>query len=370
MSSDQPANIERSKHAFRASFIAVGLALASSGSVAAEAPKEGGLVLQDGTIGYVLTDRRWAVYETKDAKAECPQGFNDGNREEFKKIFPEDGKQRTVMETQLKREGEQWHPETATYSMPYKEVQGKVSFGLNLDGKVDANDFDSPEGEKGIDNQLYRANGCIGGYREGGSFAHFENLFMQQSEDSRVLIEITGVDDLTNDDQVTVTTYRGLESLLTDATGSAFIPGGTQRIDMRWGKRFISQAKGRIVDGTLISDAMDTLLVPWGRGITYQYQVFRGARFKLKLSPDTAEGLLAGYADVNSYTLRKNEGWSTHHQSYGQFSSITQHQAMDRLADGYPDPKTGKNTAISSAMRVKFTQVFIQRPEKELTTKR
>jgi hypothetical protein len=43
---------------------------------------------------------------------------------------------------------------------------------------------------------------------------------------------------------------------------------------------------------------------------------------------------------------------------------------MDRLADGYPDPKTGKNTAISSAMRVKFTQVFIQRPEKELTTKR
>jgi hypothetical protein len=340
------------------------------GHAAGAAPREESPVLENGVIGYVMTERVWAVYETKDGRQECPQGFNDGNREEFKKIFPEDGKQRTVVETQLKREGEQWHPETATYKMPYKEVQGKISYGLNLDGKVDANDFDSPEGEKGIDNQLYRVNGCIGGYRAGGSFAHFENLFMKSSEDSRVLIEITGVDDLNNDDDVTITTYRGLENLLTDATGDAFVPGGTQRIDMRWGKRYISQAKGKIVDGTLLSDAMDTLLIPWGRGVSYQYQVFRGARFKLKLTPETAEGLLAGYADVDSYTLRKNEGWSTHHQSYGQFSSITQHQAMNRLADGYPDPKTGKNTAISSAMRVKFTQVFIQRPDQELVSKR
>lgn len=348
--------------------VALGLALVARAGVAA--PTEENFLLRDGTIGYVMTERVWAVYETKDGKEECPQGFNDGNREEFKKIFPEDGKQRSVVDTQLKREGEQWHPDTATYKLPHKEVQGKISYGLNLDGQVDANDFESPEGEKGIDNQLYRANGCIAGYRAGGSFAHFENLFMKQSEDSRVLIEIAGVDDFTNDNDVTITTYRGLENLLTDATGDAFVPGGTQRIDMRWGKRYISRAKGKIEDGTLISEPMDTLLIPWGRGVSYQYQVFRGARFKLKLTPQTAEGLLAGYADVDSYTLRKNEGWSTHHQSYGQFSSITQRQAMNRLADGYPDPKTGKNTAISSAMRVKFTQVFIQRPDQELVSKR
>lgn len=353
----------------RTNLISLTLGLALAGTAGA-APKEESFVLRNGVIGFVMTERVWAVYETKDGKQECPQGFNDGNREEFKKIFPDDGKQRTVVETQLKREGEQWHPETATYKMPYKEVQGKISYGLNLDDKVKASDFDSPEGEKGIDNQLYRANGCIAGYRAGGSFAHFENLFMKQSEDSRVLIELSGVDDLANDNDVTITTYRGLENLLTDATGDAFVPGGTQRIDMRWGKRYISHAKGRIVDGTFQSEPKDTLLIPWGRGVSYQYQVFRGARFKLKLTPQTAEGLLAGYADVNSYTLRKNEGWSTHHQSYGQFSSITQHQAMARLADGYPDPKTGKNTAISSAMRVKFTQVFIQRPDQELVSKR
>jgi hypothetical protein len=36
--------------------------------------------------------------------------------------------------------------------------------------------------------------------------------------------------------------------------------------------------------------------------------------------------------------------------------------AMRRLADGYPDPKTGVNTAISSAVTVKFAQVFARHP--------
>jgi len=34
---------------------------------------------------------------------------------------------------------------------------------------------------------------------------------------------------------------------------------------------------------------------------------------------------------------------------------------LTRLADGYPDA-SGKNTAISSALHVRFTQVFIDRP--------
>jgi hypothetical protein len=346
------------------------LALAVLGVSQAAPPPltEGGSALHNGTLGYVLTDRRWAVYETEGGKTECPQGFNEGNREEFKKLFPADGRERTVAETQLKREGEQWHPQTVDYSMPFKETQGKVSYGLNLDGKADAQDFESPEGEQGIDNQLYRAIGCTAGYRTGGSFHHFENLFMQQSGDSRVLLEISDVDNLSSDDQVTVTTYRGLDSLLTDASGLDFMPGGTQRTDMRWGKQYISRTTGKIVDGVLITEPIDKLLIPWGRRISFQYQVFRGTRFKLKLTPDKAEGLLAGYADVESYALRKSEGWSTHHQSYGQFSMISQYQAMKRLADAYPDPKTGKNTAISSAMRVKFTQVFIQHPDKELMT--
>src|SRR5580698_5977029 len=126
---------------------------------------EGDSPVKNRTIAYVLTERYWAVYEGKDVKADCPDGMNDGPREQFKKLFPEDGKQRTVMETQLAREGYQWHPTTSPETFPFHEEQSKVSYGLNLDGKVGQHDFVSPEGEQGVDNQLYRVIGCIANYR-------------------------------------------------------------------------------------------------------------------------------------------------------------------------------------------------------------
>jgi hypothetical protein len=343
----------------------------SSTSSAATAPPaalkpvaaEGDSPLANHTIAYVLTERYWAVYENKDTKADCPQGMNDGPREQFKKLFPNDGKKRTVMETQLAREGYQWHPTTSPETFPFYEDQSKVSYGLNLDGKVGPNDFVGPEGEQGIDNQLFRVTGCIANYRTNGTIYHFENEFMRRYDNDRMIIVITGVDSLTNDNDVTVTTYRGLDGLLTDATGTNTIPGGTQRLDLRWGKDYIEKFKGKIVNGELITEPVDRIEVPWG--VTFEtsgYQVFRGMRLKLKLTPQTAEGLMAGYVDIDAFTYHLNTSWSTHHHSYGQLSSPSEYRAMRRLADGYPDPQTGQNTAISSALLVKFSQVFIQNP--------
>jgi hypothetical protein len=51
--------------------------------------------------------------------------------------------------------------------------------------------------------------------------------------------------------------------------------------------------------------------------------------------------------------------WASHHASYGQMSIPSISRALQRLADGYPDPATGKNTAISTALDVKFVQAFI-----------
>ena len=42
--------------------------------------------LQNRTIGYVLTHRKWAVYTTPGAKQECPHGINEGEREQFKRL--------------------------------------------------------------------------------------------------------------------------------------------------------------------------------------------------------------------------------------------------------------------------------------------
>ncbi len=333
-----------------------GLSFLNSHEAKAEAPP-------NGRIAYVLTYRNYAVYET-DESVQCPDGLNLGPREMFVEKFPDDGTQRTVLETQLKLEGDNWHSDgTVKAPVPYREPQGNIAIGLNLDGENSDNDFQSPEGEAGIDNQFYRVVGCTNNYMKAGSMRHFINVFMRQYNNNRWMFELTGVDDLENDDEVILTTYRGRDSLLVDATGEGYTPGGTQRIDERWGKEFITQVKGKIVDGVLTTEPIDKISIPSGSTFnTNGYERHQGVQFKLKLSATNAVGLLGGYMDLEKFRLWRNTTWSTHHQSYGQEEATSLFAAMHRHADAYPDPETGKNTAISMAQEVTFVQTYILRP--------
>jgi hypothetical protein len=327
----------------------------------------------DRKIGYVLVDKAWAVYQTPGGKQECPNGFNDGPREQFKALFPE-GKSHDVLETHLSREADIWFPrenEPANEkgALAYHDAVSKIGIGLDLDGKAGPNDFIGPDGEKGIDNQLYRVIGCVSGFRgPDGAYYFFQNEYMRRYNFNRVLIEITDVDDLINDDDVTVTTYRGLNSLLTSANGKDIIPGATQKIDERWGKRYIHSLKGKIVGGELITEPGD-LVIPYAD--TFQTnvdQAFKGARFRLKLTATSAEGLMGAYVDIDDWHHQLSTNWgAAHHASYGQMALASIVRAARRLADAYPDPATGKNTAISSAHELKFVQTHIlhsAKPEK------
>src|SRR5882757_3009205 len=91
-------------------------------------------------IGYVMTDEHWALYETPGAKQECPKGFNLGPREQFKVLFPDNGKQRSVVDTQLAREAAVWFPSTTKEPFEFLEAQGPIALGVNLDGKVGPSD--------------------------------------------------------------------------------------------------------------------------------------------------------------------------------------------------------------------------------------
>ena len=216
------------------------------------------------TIGFVLTNKAWAVYQTPSGKAECPNGMNDGPREQFKALFPEDGAKRTLVEGQLAREAASWFPTLEADRFPFREAQGKIAYGLNLDGKVKDGDFTSPDGDKGIDNQLYRAIGCINSYRDAhGTNDELNALEVVKESYNRWLIEITGIDSLENSPHVEVTVYRGLDPLRTDAGGKSILPGGTQRIDTRWGKRFIQHYRGRIVDGVLETEPGEQMQLDW-----------------------------------------------------------------------------------------------------------
>ncbi len=336
-------------------------------SLCASAALAGGYAPPGGKIAYALDSMHWAIYlppgnAQNDAinKAECPDGFNPGPRTEFDKLYPDNGR-RTIVGTRLRYEAEVWNPTTASDGFAYHLGAGHIAQGLNLDGKIGPNDLTSPDGQKGIDNQLYRVLGCVESFRPGfNANDFFDDAEIGTDNYNRLLIEITGVTSLENSPHVEVTTYRGLEPLLASATGKGYLPGATEQIDTRFGRRYIQHWQGKIVNGVLTTEPRN-FVYPWASlGVAVDEFMYAG-RFQLKLTPTTASGLIGGYADIASWYRQSNQE-STHHQAYGALSSPSVWKALHQLADAYPDPKTGANTAISGALRAEFVQVFIIHP--------
>jgi len=254
--------------------------------------------LHDGKIAYALVSLHWATYQSADGKAECPDGYNEGPREQFKKLFPDDGTTRSLVDTELRREIEGWFPTPAQDGLEFHEAAGSTALGMNLDGKIDNRDFKSPEGQEGIDNQLYRALGCINSYRgPQGANDFFDNEEIGKDDYNRLILEVSGIETLADSRNVTVTIYRGLDPLLADAGGTSYVPGGTQRIDLRWGWRFVQRYHGKIEGGILSTEPGD-LAFPWATFELPADEYIHDARFRIKLTPTDAEGIIAGYADL------------------------------------------------------------------------
>ncbi|MET0279595.1 MAG: hypothetical protein ABW278_00530 [Steroidobacteraceae bacterium] len=348
------------------------LNLAAVVALSAPVAADGSGGVTNGTIAYALKSLYWSVYQTPNARDECPDGLNTwGPRETFKALFPqEQGQKWTIVESHLAREIEGWFPGEKPEKFPYREAGGKVAIGLNLDGTAGPNDFTSPTGEQGIDNEFFRVIGCQPNLRlPDGQMAFFNNKYIIDKHYNRTLIELTGVDDLINDPDVTVTMYRGLDPLLRDATGSGIIPGGSQRIDVKFGGRFHHVTKGRIENGVLSTVPAD-MTFPWTYvNGTPTVVVVRDMRFRLDLSGTGAEGLWAGYVDVDKFYDHMMMAESTHHQAYGQMSPPGFARSLFSHADGHPDPATGKMTTISAALSTTFVQVVIVHPPETTDSK-
>lgn len=346
-----------------AAVLASAFMLCTAGAVAAESKSTSPVaapLIQNRTVGYVLTTYFWAMHTTEE-KSECPQGLNDGPITQFDALYPKDKKRTIAME--LEREAAIWFPTLDPEPFTFKEAVSKVAPGLNLDGKDDASDFMSPDGERGIDNQFYRVIGCIGDYRPGGSKRGFHNIYLRDRGYTRFLIELTDVDSLENDDDVTVTTYRGLDRLLSDASGNEMLPSGTQRVDARFGKEFNRKTRGKIVDGVLTTEPADLNIPIIMVYNTRAFMTVRDSQLKLNVLPHQANGLWGGYLDVESFYRAINTAYANFHHNYGGQSIQSVYRALYRLADAHPDPATGRNTAISGAFTVELKQAFIKHPD-------
>ena len=335
------------------------IAFAAAALLAAAGVRADGAAPEGSSIAYVATNLSWALQSTPEM-TECPRGLNEGVREQFKLLFPEtEGQHRAFEDTQLRRQVESYHPTVAPDALPFLEGEGPVAPGLDLDGAQGPEDFTSPDGRAGIDNQMHRVLGCIANYRgPDGPIRFFEDEMVLRENYNRIIVQLDGVDSLADDPAVDVMIFRGRDKVLVDAGGLKALPGGTQRIDTRWGSRYIRHTSGRIEKGVLTTEPVD-LLYPWDAFYMPTDQFMWGARLRLTLTPESAEGLVAGYTDVETWYMHMLRNWSAHYQSYGKSSGPSIYKAMRRLADAVPDPATGANRAISSALAAKFTQVRV-----------
>ena len=331
------------------------------------------------TIGLVMTQFHLAGPFTTDGKSECPQGLNSDNRDNFRAQFKTTEEQNAVVQkygsTQMHYRGpngesDTYSPEVIQDPIPHPEGQGTTSLGMNLDGTQDgrATDktckhakFTSPTGEA-VDNQLFRALGCVKAMRPQGLYDQFVNMEIPQLVVNRWLIEITGVDDRMNDDHVDLTISHGLDELVPDGNGG-FVTGRSQRVD-EGSSGYIQRTTGRIVNGVLFTQPMPELRITTSGIIEYGERRFSDARFQLKLTANGATGFLAAYNDVQRFYRLHAKSLGLHGVA-ATVSMPSIYHSLVRNADGYKDPATGQCTAISGTYTVEFVNANIVRQSKK-----
>lgn len=350
-------------------------------------------VPEGGTIGLAFS---YFWYDNLETKQDCPEGYAYALRDLAILGLPEE-KQEYLLKAEnrstyykmgyalaAKRMREQNGVSTCNIpnaydDPPLRTVQSNLANGRDLDGKTsegsdDAScgsvDFQAPDGRTGIDNQLYRVMGCIDSFRRDAEFAGgaMEDYHIGAYRDGEIttLMEITGVDDMQNDDSVEVGIYSSQEPTPYDAEKNGI---GYASLTITNNKLWHNKTTGRIEDGVLITEPF-TLRLKFGwTGRPAEYLI-KDTQIHLDLNQDgSAEGDLVGYFDLmHAY-------WHNFHDEQGALQVANGYtcpavwDALHKYADGYRDPETGKCTAISTAMKIKAVPAFVIHPPEEDLTK-
>jgi len=280
-----------------------------------------------------------------------------------------------ALETAISYRG--WRRDIETYINPFgapdpgmQQVTGKIAEGFDLDGKVDTGGFVSPTGERGVDNAYYRAYGCNMSYRGAPYHAYLSMRGIDKMQEGlfTIVIRLSGNADPMNDDDVTLEIGYSPDKVAKNAIGG---------INSEYSFRLVtttqySKVKARIKDGVLETLPLDELRVPdfaWFQANVGE-ALYRKARIRLAITADGAlTGLLAGYRDWREVYAKDtwNQGQpepnsATTREVFYHQNQIGMYYALKRNADGFPDPQTGRNTAISMAYRFTAVPAFVIDP--------
>lgn len=235
-------------------------------------------------------------------------------------------------------------------------VEGKYAYGFNLDGKgqADPKAFEDPEtNEKGVDNQLFRALGCINQNR--GTATHRSSYWtwawtMMKTSMPAWIVTVAG-EDLDKDGPVTISFERALEHVKFNSNGEARADM-TYRIDPAHRNHFRGEIKGGVAQITEPGD-MRLLMDP----LTTPEFVLRATHARLKLREDSLEGIFGGYQPWHHiYFAFAGGGPATEVSVAGDLPGL--YHVLRRNADADPDPVTGINQSISAVYRIEAVPAF------------
>jgi hypothetical protein len=325
------------------------------------------------TKSYVVS---WFYMATYSQEGDCPDGLNPNIEQNFRRILAELGKPQDEIEklvkgipntlyTNLGARGRIDGTPVSPYLYPtsvadphIKILKGKTGYGFDLDGGDGPDDFVDPETHQGgVDNQLYRVLGCFvpdrafPPDRPGYPAAMWD---MPRDAMPAWLVEVSGIDPKTTSGDVTVGIYRATAPITRDTAGQP-IPDMTFRVADE--PRSTNVVHGHLERGVITTDKFEFKML----GDTFfQPNIrFRDARLRLTLKDDgTARGILGGYQDVAplyaSYALG-----GLFNEAVVSLDVPGIWYALKRMADAYPDTKSGENSAISSAYAVELVPAFI-----------
>ena len=355
------------------------------------------VLLREGEIGFVVSAFRYALGDDATALGTCKEGMSRSITEVFMETPAGQQGEEETDEAYARRmlmaarslgtneqgvnvcqHPEQFPPDPSTHTVHRSDIPAE---GIDLDALTGGRtppaqcahtDFLDADGHAVVDNQFYRTVGCSRAFQSTGMGNSFQ-IGMYAGEWG-ILIALKGVDDLVNDDRVEVGIYASADPMML-SPGRDALRYATYAIDQD--PRFRANTVGRISDGVLTTEPVDVRFHHAVNSIVLE-RPLRAAVLQASISDaGELEGWLGGYAPV--------EALYDHQYGYRSGKDMTGQLASERLrtrssngaahvmghscagvyhalyehADAFPDPATGRCTAISTQYRVSALPAFI-----------
>ena len=254
------------------------------------------------------------------------------------------------------------HPTTVPDAR-LKPAVGRYGYGFDLDGKgvTPGISYEDPETHQlGIDNQLFRATGCIPAYKGyPPPQPPLETEYRWEISRPSMgawLITISG-EDLSKDGDVTVTLTDSIDPVTTHDANARVQRDMTYRVAAQPASNNV--LRGKLKNGVIITDPA-TVTMQCDSYLQPRYH-FLQARLRLTLQSDgSLRGLLGGYQPwFDLYWSHAKVGYIDE-RGFG-VDAPALYYALRRHADAYPDPKSGEKTAISAAYMIDAVPAFVNR---------